>query len=162
MKRSLSIFASVWFATSCWFSSMSAQTQLTLHPANGESPWAISLDEMKKTTFTENGLTFFKSDNSTENVPFDQLQKITFNDVSTAIVSSEADNQSLHLIVKENFLTLKGWKAIPFTRIQISATNGTLLLSINNWNGDPINIQSLQPGIYLFTINNHTLKFCQL
>lgn len=43
--------------------------------------------------------------------------------------------------------------------LSISSLNGTSMLSIRQWKGEDINVSHLNPGIYLLTINNNTIKF---
>ena len=122
-------------------SAASAQTSLVLHPKqDGAEVKAFVLDGIRTLTFGDDGLTVNLKDGQTYAAAFDNLATLTFRDESTAIETVTAEYAA---------------------NLDLFLTDGRL--GVNNlrrqWNGEPIAIGHLPKGVYIFKVNNQTLKF---
>ncbi|MEG0949579.1 MAG: T9SS type A sorting domain-containing protein [Bacteroidales bacterium] len=161
MKKLLFLSSAICIGISCCISSLSAQVDIVVHTVTPEGSWHTAPENIQKISFTDVGVSFLNKDKTSIHVPFDEFKKITFIDAITGIPQSEADPLSLSLFLQNDYLIVKGWNESQTTTGYIHSSNGALVQMNKNWNGQPIDISTLSPGVYLLSINNSTFKFCK-
>lgn len=75
----------------------------------------------------------------------------------TARVSQPAVNEQPGLYYRDGYVGAFS----PATKASaaIYDINGSLMLSLSEWNGDPISVTTLGRGVYIFEVNDKTIKF---
>lgn len=159
MKKLLFLSSASCIGIMCCISSLNAQVNIFVHTVTPEGSWHTAPENIQKISFTDVGVSFFNKDKTSISVPFNELKKITFVDATTDISQSEADPLSLSIFLQNDHLIVKGWSESETTTGYIHSSNGALVQMNKNWSGQPIDISTLSPGIYLLSINNSTFKF---
>ena len=141
--------------------SASAQASLVLNPKQGSSEKKeFLLDGIRTLTFGDDGLTVNLKDGQTYAAAFDNLATLTFRDESTAIETVTAEYASnLDLFLTDGRLGVNNLPANVATEAALYDAAGRAVLMRRQWNGEPIAIGHLPKGVYIFKVNNQTLKF---
>lgn len=141
--------------------SASAQASLVLNPKQGSSEKKeFLLDGIRTLTFGDDGLTVNLKDGQTYAAAFDNLATLTFRDESTAIETVTAEYAAnLDLFLTDGRLGVKNLPANVATEAALYDAAGRAVLMRRQWNGEPIAIGHLPKGVYIFKVNNQTLKF---
>lgn len=142
-------------------SAASAQTSLVLHPKqDGAEVKAFVLDGIRTLTFGDDGLTVNLKDGQTYVAAFDNLATLTFLDETTAIETVTAESAAnLDLFLTDGRLGVKNLPANVATEAALYDAAGRAVLMRRQWNGEPIAIGHLPKGVYIFKVNNQTIKF---
>ena len=141
--------------------SASAQASLVLNPKQGSSEKKeFLLDGIRTLTFGDDGLTVNLKDGQTYAAAFDNLATLTFRDESTAIETVTAESAAnLDLFLTDGRLGVNNLPANVATEAALYDAAGRAVLMRRQWNGEPIAIGHLPKGVYIFKVNNQTLKF---
>lgn len=141
--------------------SASAQASLVLNPKQGSSEKKeFLLDGIRTLTFGDDGLTVNLKDGQTYAAAFDNLATLTFRDESTAIETVTAEYAAnLDLFLTDGRLGVNNLPANVATEAALYDAAGRAVLMRRQWNGEPIAIGHLPKGVYIFKVNNQTLKF---
>ena len=124
------------------------------------SPVRVEVSTVSTITFKTNKLVVKSKDNTTNDFYFSDIRKITFNDDGTFIEHiNTTPTLNIYPNPTENELTIEGTDNIYNTDICIYSLHGALIAKYPQWNGEPIDVSQLNPGIYFININSTTLKF---
>lgn len=88
------------------------------------------------------------------------IAMIKFNGESDGIEATITDQEMLRLIENPVGSTLRfnGTPSTPCT-LNVYSLQGSLALSVANWNGEDVDAGSLTRGFYLLNFNNQSIKF---
>lgn len=111
-------------------------------------------------TFSDEGINILNADkNLVASMPYDQAYYIQLMGVIAGIDDITIDSS---LRLKENpvvsTLEVMGYSG-GATTLRIFDISGQLSASFSNWEGAPVDVSSLSPGIYLLSINRSIIKF---
>lgn len=143
-------------------SAASAQTSLVLHPKQGGAEVkAFVLDGIRTLTFGDDGLTVNLTDGQAYAAAYDDLSTLTFSGMEgTAIETVTAEYAAnLDLFLTDGRLGVNNLPANVATEAALYDAAGRAVLMRRQWNGEPIAIGHLPKGVYIFKVNNQTLKF---
>lgn len=143
-------------------SAASAQTSLVLHPKqDGAEVKAFVLDGIRTLTFGDDGLTVNLTDGQAYAAAYDDLSTLTFSGMEgTAIETVTAEYAAnLDLFLTDGRLGVNNLPANVATEAALYDAAGRAVLMRRQWNGEPIAIGHLPKGVYIFKVNNQTLKF---
>ncbi len=106
---------------------------------------------------------------STQGVVINGDKAATFNWGSFTDLSFKVGSSGIHGILADGKLRLRRNPVetmLEFTgydgkaaNLAITDLNGRRCITVNNWNGENVNVASLTPGLYFVTINNNSIKF---
>ncbi len=71
----------------------------------------------------------------------------------------EGEKLSINVKAGGNAIEIHGYDSREHYTLALFNIAGEKVLGFDNWRGAPVDISSLPKGIYVFTINNTTLKF---
>ena len=71
----------------------------------------------------------------------------------------EGEKLSISVKAGGNAIEIHGYDSREHYTLALFNIAGEKVLGFDNWRGYPVDISSLPKGIYVFTINNTTLKF---
>lgn len=111
-------------------------------------------------TFSDEGINILNADkNLVTSMPYDQAYYIQLMGVNASIDDLTIDTS---LRLKENpvvsVLEVMGYAGDPAT-LRIFDMSGKLCTSVSNWDGAPVDVSSLSPGMYLLSLNRSIIKF---
>ena len=111
-------------------------------------------------TFADDGINILNADkNLVTTMPYDQAYYIQLMGVISGIEDLTIDSS---LRLKENpvgsTLELMGYAGGPAT-LRIFDMSGKLSASFSNWEGAPVDVSSLSPGMYILSLNRSIIKF---
>lgn len=110
-----------------------------------------------------NGVLSISSDeqNTSPGIRLADIESIKFRSGAQGM-NDLTDSASSALRLRRNpvndFLEFEGTASYP-ARVEIFSLQGSRLISIPAWSGNPIDVTSLPQGIYLLTVDNSTFKF---
>ena len=136
---------------------------LSVHLNSSETPAQIAIADVSSVVFETSQLNIKnKKDGTSLYFDYSDVIKITFNEeLNTESVEEMNSNATLTLFpnpVKDN-LSISVAEEMYGSDLCIYSLTGTLVTKQTNWNGESINVSSLNPGIYFININSTTLKF---
>lgn len=136
------------------------ELKLSANDSSGNTIEKVTVALNSRITFNDEGICVYEGENLVASIPYTNLYDLTFNYEGG---SGKVENVNVSpLRLKENpvkeTLEFTGYEG-ESTPLSIFALNGTCRLRAENWNGEPVNVASLSPGIYFAIINNNTFKF---
>lgn len=129
---------------------------MTVSPEQG-TPQTVAVAAGDILEFSETGMALMTGDVQKASFSWPQLQTLTFN-VPTSVdrlLAGDAMRPLRNPV--EDVLEMTCPPEQPCA-LYISNTGGALVLRVNAWNGEPVDVSSLSAGIYLVTVNNSTFK----
>lgn len=109
---------------------------------------------------TQTGINVFNGSALKTTFPFEKLFSLTFRREGNAGIGALPSVASLRL--RENpvaeTLNIIGYEGEPVP-VAVFDTGGHIMLKLNSWAGEPVNVAGLSSGIYFIMINNNTFKF---
>lgn len=145
--------------TALAMSATADDTQLIVNLTTSTSPETFTLTDIGKITFSESGLTVYTADGITVPYAYGEVRNMKFSDIPTGIGSVTADDNGLKAYYRNGRLGVDGWKAGTTARAAVYSISGTAVMSIDKWDGTPIPTDGLAGGVYIFNVDNNTIKF---
>lgn len=133
--------------------------KLVVNFANGSSQQEFALSDIGKLAFDESGFSIFEANGTVSPFTYAQVSSIKFAYISTGIGAIEATTGGMKPYYRNNQLGVDGWQAGNTAKATIYNVGGMMVTSIDNWDGTPISTSNLANGIYIFKVNNNTIKF---
>lgn len=135
-----------------------AQDDMTITLASGKKVY--HLEDIKSMTFDGNNLKVNKQVSDADTYPLADIVNIDF-DVNSGVNDLKVEGEKLSINVKAggNAIEIHGYDSREHYTLALFNIAGEKVLGFDNWRGAPVDISSLPKGIYVFTINNTTLKF---
>lgn len=150
----------LWHATAI----MAADNVMVIHPFNDDSPQEISLGEISKITFEDNGFSVINPQNAATKFAFSDVKAIKFSlgdaGVQAVPVTTEVLKITPNPVV--DVLHVSGYEDGIATPLNIYSISGAKVKSISNWTGEDVNVGNLSKGVYFLSINSKTIKFIKL
>lgn len=136
---------------------------ITIHLNSSEEPAQIAITDVSSIVFETSQLSIKNKQYAViQNFDYSDVLKITFNEeLNTESIEEMDSDVTLALFpnpVKDN-LSISCDETMHGSDLYIYTLTGTLVSKQINWNGESINVSSLNPGIYFININSTTLKF---
>lgn len=153
MKKNLILFAALAFSAVSY-----AQDDLTVKLTDGNKVYKI--DDLKSITFENNKLNVNKQNNSAEVYTINEVAEVVFT-MTDGVNNLKLGNGKLQLSVNagSDVIRVSGCETGKSYSVGVYDLQGKKILAIDNWNGDDVNVGSLPHGVYVFKINETTLKF---
>lgn len=133
--------------------------KLVVNFANGSSQQEFALSDIGKLAFDESGFSIFEANGTVSPFTYVQVSSIKFAYISSGIGAIEATNNGMKPYYRNNQLGVDGWQAGNTAKATIYNVGGMMVTSIDNWDGTPISTSNLANGVYIFKVNNNTIKF---
>lgn len=155
-KTSLLLFV----AAVCGCTIATAQTVLVVKTTDGSTPKKISLDDIRKITFEGDDMKVWRNDDAQTSVfSMPDVQNITFGDGNASgIADATVGKEALRPVYSDGVLAASGL-AGRTADVAVYDVSGRKLFSAADWDGAPISVAALPKGIYIFKVNNQTIKF---
>lgn len=145
--------------TALAMSATADDTQLTVNLATNASPQTFTLTDIGKITFSESGMTIYTANGTATPYAYGEVKNIKFTDGTTGIGTVKVDGNDMKAYYRNGLLGVDGWTAGNKARAAVYNISGMAVLSIDNWDGSPIPTDGLADGIYIFNVDNNTIKF---
>lgn len=135
-----------------------AQDDITINLASGKKTYKV--EDIKSMTFEGNSLKVNKQTDEADTYPFADITSISF-DTTDGVENLKIDGGKLSVSVKpgSNLIEINGYNSKERYNVAVFSLSGEKVLGNNTWKGEPVDISVLPQGVYVFKINNTTLKF---
>ncbi len=135
-----------------------AQVKLAINLATGHTVEA-DLEKVQKLSFNEGNVSIFlKPASLFFESSIKDVQSIKFINENLGVEDTFADvNNSLGLYYANDALAAKN--AVEGCNATVYDLTGRTLLNVPSWDGSALDVSSLSKGVYIFKVNNETLKF---
>lgn len=135
-----------------------AQDDITLNLTSGKKSYKI--DDVKSFTFDGDNLKVNTQDDKADTYALADIVDINF-DTATGIDNLQIAGGKLALSVQpgSDIINISGYDAKERYTVSVYSLAGDKVLGIDNWKGDAVSVASLPKGVYIFKINNTTVKF---
>lgn len=144
-----------------------ADEVITVH-LNDSAPKTFAITDATKITFDAEGINIFYPDTycGTDgevieySVRYTDINKITF-DEGVGMESIIATNTSVVLAPNptKNYLVINNGDNLYGSDLYIYSITGTLMSKQTKWNGERIDVSSLNAGVYFISVGSTTAKF---
>lgn len=134
-------------------------SKVIVKTATGDKTFNVA--DMKGFKFNDDGIAVVKKDGSQgELFEFDKITSIEF-DVVDGIGRTQLPDGNLivHSPAGSGLIYIDGYKQGEKYTTALYTIDGKLISKNDKWAGTPVDVSGLPDGIYLFKINNTTLKF---
>lgn len=144
-------------------SAVKADEVITIHLSNDNNR-EIDIKDIRKITFDEDSFyvhlyidDFYGTDNY---FAYEYVNKITFGSgVGVETIMATNANAVVAPNPTQNYLDVKGAEELYGSDLRIYSLTGSLVTKQSNWNGERIDVSSLNAGIYFVNIGATTVKF---
>lgn len=145
--------------TSLALTATADDTQMVVNLATNSTPATFTLTDIGKITFGESGLTVFTTDGTTTPYTYEEVRNIKFTDEPTGIGATTVGEEGMKAYYRNGFLGVDGWKGGDKATAAVYGVSGTTVLRVDDWDGTPIPTDGLAGGVYIFNVDNNTIKF---
>lgn len=132
---------------------------LVVNFTNGSSHQEFALSDIGKLTFDESSFYIIGTDGAASPFVYGQVGSIKFKGISTGIGAVSTTEGGLKPYYRNGQLGVDGWKAGEKAYAAVYSVDGMTVVSVDHWDGTPFSTGSLAEGVYIFKVNNHTIKF---
>lgn len=141
-----------------WATDASAQAMLVVTQHDGTST-ETELAKVGKLTFSESQLSVYDvATPQTQTYGLANVRTITFKNVATGIYNTtQMAAGDFRLAYANESLAAVGLASAAHARLYTA--NGVKAMDIKSWDGTPISVHTLPAGVYIFKVNNKTIKF---
>lgn len=135
-----------------------AQDDVTINLSSGKKVYKV--EDIKSMTFEGNVLKINKQSADADSYQLADVLGISF-DTTSGVENLKVEGEKLSINVKagSNLIEINGYNGKKQYTIGIYNLSGEKVLGYDNWKGETVDISALPQGIYVFKINNTTLKF---
>ena len=152
-KKNLLVTLGLVFCTGCF-----AQDYVKVNLASGTKEYKV--DEIKSFTFDGNSLKVNKQDGSAaDSYQMAEIKDITF-DMTSGIEDMKIAGGKLTLSVApgSDLININGYDSKERYTVAVYNLAGEKVMGIDSWKGTAVDVSALPKGVYVFKINNTTLK----
>ena len=153
-KKNLLLTLGLVLSTGCF-----AQDYVKVNLASGLKEYKV--EDIKSFTFEGNTLKVNKQDGSAaDSYQMAEITNITF-DMASGVEGVKIAGGKLVLSVApgSNLINISGYDAKERYSVAVYNLAGEKVMGIDSWKGDAVDVSALPKGVYVFKINNTTLKF---
>lgn len=163
MRRTTKKILLALMATLGMWSTAAAQTKIVVNFADGRAAQEFLLEDVGKVVFGAEQLTLGGVAGETlQAYSLADILSIKFKDLPTAIESPVADTGSeLRLFCRDGQLQAEGLPVDGDAVAAVYDLSGRPVMARRAWSGEPISVSSLPKGVYIFKVNNKTIKFAR-
>lgn len=135
-----------------------AQDNITINLASGKKTYKV--DDIKSMTFEGNSLKVNKQTDEADTYLFADITSISFN-TTDGVKDLKIEGGKLAINVKpgSSIIEINGYDSKERYSVAVFNLAGEKVLDNKAWKGEPVDISALPQGVYVFKINNTTLKF---
>lgn len=137
--------------------SMADDGDLVVYMSDGTTKQTFALSDIGKLTFDDNTFSLNMGESTTP-FSYTAVRKIVFEGLNSGIGTVANDN-SMKAYYRNGFLGVDGWPQGNKDIAYVYGIDGISVLTVDNWDGTPINVNSLNQGLYIFKVGNSTIKF---
>lgn len=134
-------------------------SQLVVNMAGGGDPQTFAVTDIRNIQFSDNGFTVMVSDGTVTPFSYSAVRTITFGGNTNGIGAEVAADAETQLYFRSGQLGAGGWKPGRTARATVCDTGGRTVLRVEKWDGTPISTGGMAPGVYVFSVDNQTIKF---
>lgn len=138
-----------------------AQVKLVITPWDSGSPASeVRLGDVSKITFADDDFTVSLFEGTASTFAFRNVKTIRFEDVASGIDAPGTDGQADGtLYYRDGFLRARSVDGSRMADAAVYDLSGRMVMAEPHWDGTPISTAGLQKGVYVFKVNNRTIKF---
>lgn len=136
------------------------EESLVVYMADGSGQQAFALEDMGKLLFDGDVFTV-NTGGGTSTFKYDAVRSIKFTGLSTGIGTVTDDGSQARLYYAGGCVGVNGWTQGRKARAAVYSIDGTAVITVDNYDGSPINVGALSRGIYIFSVDNNNIKFAK-
>lgn len=162
MSKKKKVFSLILFSVLAGGTAAHAQAALEIVHNDASKPNSVfSLDDIRRIDFSDTGFTVNEISGTTLAAAFTDVRKIVFTGLSTGLGDAAVVNKvsKLTLYCRGGKLTAEGLANGERAFAAVYDVGGRAVMSLKNWSGEPIDISGLSRGMYIFKVNNNSIKF---
>lgn len=143
----------------CFAQEAKAQMSVELYDKVGSTPVATeSLKDLQSIRIGGPSLVFVhRVDNVGTMYELSGIRKLAI--LPTVATAIKPVSEDLQLNRKGDEIIISGWDSKKTTGMAIYSVNGVCQQRTSGWNGKPVDITSLKPGVYVLRIDGRSYKF---
>lgn len=138
-----------------------AQESLVVYSNTSDTPLhTVALTDIAKITFENETFVIHDVEKKTSPFAYSNVKSIKFANLSTGIGLPQTDNaDGLNLYFRGGYVGAEGWTDGATGEAVIFDISGRVVVADRKWNGQPISVEGLAKGVYIFKVNNKAIKF---
>lgn len=135
-----------------------AQTVMVVEPKSGGEVSKLQLSEVRKIEFGDNQLGVVARDGGEGlSMPLSDIKVIKFESVASSVSGLPQSSSGLRLTYDGTSLSALGIDGTA--RAVLYGIGGIVVRSYRHWDGQPICTAELPEGVYIFKVNDKSIKF---
>ena len=87
------------------------------------------------------------------------VRSIKFTDFASGVDAVAGDGAQLRAYYHDGYIYADGWQQGHAARAAVYGLDGTVRITVDDWDGTPIATDCLDRGIYVFSVENSNIKF---
>lgn len=161
MNKSLRIFGLLILASAANVAGAAENdgVRIVTKDASGQSTGTVAVTTDSKIKFTDEGIAVYEGEAQLASFAYDKCATISFLSPGSGI---EAVDNGSDLVLLTNpaydQLLFSGYENVS-APLAVFSVNGQRMVYVKNWQGQPVDVSHLTPGLYLISVNNSTFKF---
>lgn len=119
-----------------------------------------ALADIVKLTIDDNAIVIHTTDKKTSGFDISEVRSIKFDGLVTGIEKQTASLGEISLWYRDGYVGVDGWTGSTKGDVALYDIGGRKVISYKgDYDGAPIRVASLDKGVYIFKVNNNTMKF---
>ena len=148
------------FVSAFWCLCANAQSNMYIYMNNGDSEETIALTDIDKITFEGANMVITPKEGSQKTIALTAIKdfKFTPNSTTSLLTLQKEAVVGPEISVKSGIIKVEGWDTSRTATLSVYSVGGQQMLSISEWKGADIDINTLPKGVYVIKIENQTTK----
>lgn len=148
------------FATLALTNMAQAQSSLYVYLNDGDDETVVSLADIDKITFEGASMVITPKTGSQKTIALTAIKdfKFTPNSTTSLLTLQNEAEVGPKISVKSGIIKVEGWDTSRTATLSVYSVGGQQMLSISEWKGADIDINTLPKGVYVIKIENQTTK----
>lgn len=136
-----------------------AQESLVVYSHSSAQLYKTGLESVVKLSFEGDDIVIYTSEGQTGSFALTDVMSIKFDDLTSGIGNAETGKEGFTLYCRDGFIGADCWPDGAEAFAAVYDISGREVVSLGKWTGQPVSVANLSRGIYIFKVNDSTIKF---
>lgn len=139
--------------------SMAGDGNIIVYMSDNSAASTFALTDVSSIRFDSNGFAVNTVEDGVSEFEYADVRSIKFTDFDSGVDALAGDGAQLRAYYHDGYIYADGWQQGHAARAAVYGLDGTVRITVDDWDGTPIATDCLDRGIYVFSVENSNIKF---